>query len=85
MGNRRQAVYVSRILGRLLVGIFELIEDEGGQGTVEYVLILSLTVVAASTISRKVIQALDKGIQSLGGQLEKDLKTGRADLGIWQN
>ena len=62
-----------------------LIRDESGQGTVEYILILSVSVVGAGAISRKIVETLDKGILRLGGQLEKDLKTGRADIGIWEN
>lgn len=59
--------------------------DERGQATLEYILILSATVVGAGLMSRTIIKTLDTGILKLGGQLEKDLKTGRAPLGIWKN
>jgi hypothetical protein len=62
-----------------------LLADECGQGTLEYILILSATVVGAGAISKQVIRALDSGVLKLGGQLEKDLKSGRADLRVWSN
>jgi hypothetical protein len=58
--------------------------DENGQGTLEYILILSVSVVIAGALGRAVIGALDKGVLRIGGQLEKDLKTGRTPLGIWK-
>jgi Flp pilus assembly pilin Flp len=60
-----------------------LLRDEGGQATVEYILILSAAIVGAGALSRKILQTIDKGVLRLGGQLEKDLKTGRAPVDIW--
>ena len=51
----------------------------------EYVLILAVCVVAAGAMTRQLLKVLDNGILRLGGQLEKDLKTGRAGVGIWKN
>ncbi len=62
-----------------------LLRDERGQGTVEYVLILSATVVGAAALARQIINALDNGILKMGATLERDLKTGRAPLDIWEN
>jgi Flp pilus assembly pilin Flp len=62
-----------------------LLSDEEGQATVEYILILSVVIAGAGLLSRKLIEVLDSGILKLGGQLEKDLKTGRAPVGIWEN
>lgn len=62
-----------------------LIKDENGQAVTEYILILSASIFAASTIARTILKGLDQGILNLGGQLEKDLKTGRAPLDTWQN
>lgn len=59
--------------------------NERGQGTVEYVLILSASIVAATQLMRQLIRSLDAGILHLGAQLEKDLKTGRAPLSVWEN
>ncbi len=59
--------------------------EEDGQGTVEYLLILSAVVVSAVAISRTIIKTLDQGMLKLGGQLEKDLKTGRAPLYVWDS
>lgn len=58
---------------------------ERGQATVEYVLILSLTVATAIGLAKGILGAVDSGILRLGGQLEKDLKTGRAPLNVWIN
>lgn len=62
-----------------------LMRDEHGQGTVEYILILSASVLGAGQLARLIMRAFDSGIGRLGGQLEKDLKTGRAPLGVWEN
>jgi Flp pilus assembly pilin Flp len=59
--------------------------DESGQGTVEYILILSATVLGAATLGRAALRALDRGSLLIGGQLEKDLKTGRVPLSVWTN
>ncbi len=59
--------------------------DEDGQAVIEYVLILSATLVAAGMLARGILSALDSGVLKLGGQLEKDLKTGRAPITVYQN
>jgi Flp pilus assembly pilin Flp len=59
--------------------------EEDGQAVLEYVLILSATLVAAGMLARGILNALDSGVLKLGGQLEKDLKTGRAPLAVYQN
>ncbi len=65
--------------------ITNLFQDESGQGMVEYLLILSACVVGASALAKKIIQSLDQAVLRLGGELEKDLKTGRAPLSVWEN
>ncbi len=62
-----------------------LYNDERGQSITEYMLLLSAVVVGAGALARAIMSALDKGILTLGGQLEKDLKTGRAPLSVWKN
>jgi hypothetical protein len=62
-----------------------LYSEESGQGTVEYVLILSVTVVGASQLARQILKALDNGVLRLGAELEKDLKSGRAPVSVWEN
>ncbi len=79
MGNHR--AHLKKLWRRLLF----LLDDESGQGTVEYILILSVSVVGAGAVSRSIMEALDKGLLRFGAQLEKDLKTGRAPLNIWEN
>lgn len=61
------------------------LEDEQGQGTVEYILILSVAIWGSSQLVSAFFSGLDQGILRLGAQLEKDLKTGRAPLSVWTN
>ena len=61
------------------------IRNEEGQALTEYILILSVCVVGASALARGILKVLDQGVLKLGGQLEKDLKTGRAPLNDWKN
>jgi hypothetical protein len=72
---------MSRVWGRLST----LAADEQGQALTEYILILSACVVAAGAMTKQLLRVLDQGILKLGGQLEKDLKTGRPNVGIWKN
>lgn len=62
-----------------------MLREEEGQGTVEYIVILSASVIGAAQLGRQIIKAMDTGILRLGGQLEQDLKTGRLPLSVWQN
>ncbi len=41
--------------------------DEGGQAVIEYVLVLSGTLVAAGMLARGILNALDSGVLKLGG------------------
>jgi|GEM_PF-1607475 len=61
------------------------LQDESGQGTLEYVLILTFTVVAASALFRKLTELMDDGFKVFAAQLEKDLKSGRKPLNVWKN
>ncbi|OFZ19712.1 MAG: hypothetical protein A2X94_16795 [Bdellovibrionales bacterium GWB1_55_8] len=61
-----------------------LLQDDRGQATVEYILILSVAVVAAGAMARGLLGVVDRGILRFGGQLEKDLKTGRMNSGLWK-
>lgn len=62
-----------------------LAREDSGQGTVEYILLLSITVGGVATLTRGILKAIDNSILGLGGQLERDLKTGRASLSAWKN
>jgi Flp pilus assembly pilin Flp len=64
---------------------FSFLKDENGQATVEYILLLSITVVGAASFARVIMSSLDRAVLRLGGQLEKDLKSGRAPLSVWEN
>lgn len=59
--------------------------EEAGQSITEYVLLLSVVLVGAGAMGRGLMRALDRGILTLGGQLERHLKTGRAPLNVWKN
>lgn len=75
-----------RAAGALLRGIARsFLREEEGQGVIEYILLLSMTVIGAGLLARGILKALDSGVLKLGGQLEKDLKTGRAPLSVYQN
>jgi len=63
----------------------KFLADESGQGVTEYILILGVATVAAGFMMRQLMSVFDTGILRLGGQLEKDLKSGRASLGSWKN
>jgi Flp pilus assembly pilin Flp len=60
-------------------------QDDSGQATVEYILLLTFTISGTVALSRVILSAIDRGILRLGAQLEMDLKTGRASLGAWKN
>ena len=59
------------------------IRSRSGQATVEYILILSVTVGLASLLVRGVIGTLDSGVLYLGANLERDLQTGRMPVELW--
>ena len=61
------------------------LKDDGGQAVTEYILLLSVVVGAGIALKNGIITAIDKGILLFGGQLEKDLKSGRAPVTIWTN
>ena len=73
----------------LLASILSLgkkfLHDESGQAITEYILLLSVCVFGASALGRGILKSLDAGILKLGGQLEKDLKSGRQALSVWKN
>lgn len=61
------------------------IQEEEGQAVTEYVLLLLASLAAVTAMARAILGVLDKGILTLGGQLEKDLKTGRAPVDVYKN
>jgi len=71
--------------GKIQNTVWKFIQDESGQSTTEYILILSVCVIGASQLAKRLLSVLDKGILRLGSQLEEDLKTGRAPLHVWKN
>ena len=63
----------------------KILANQQGQASVEYILILTLMLVATTTLSKTMIDMLDTGILKVGGRLEKQLKTGRGQLSTWDN
>lgn len=63
---------------------FNFFKDENGQGTVEYILLLSAIVVVSTQVARQLLKAFDSGVLFLGGALEKDLRTGKTSIEIWK-
>lgn len=75
---------LSRI-NKLLPLMGRLLKEESGQGTAEYILILSASVLGTVQLSKIIISNLDKAVLHLGAILEQDLKTGRAPASVWEN
>lgn len=59
--------------------------NQSGQAVVEYLLILSISIVLSGLLFKGLNSSLDSGIRRFGMQLEKDLKTGRIPSSIWIN
>lgn len=61
-------------------------EAESGQGILEYILILTFALTTTVVVARLMGSGMDRGILVFGGQLEKDLKTGRTPVASgWKN
>ena len=65
--------------------IKRLLNDESGQGTTEYLILLSAVILFTTTLVRQVLNIMDQGVLTLGGTLEQDLKSGRTPLRAWKN
>lgn len=76
---------ISRKSRLLSSSLNSFIHDEDGQGTVEYILLLSAIVVVSTQAARQLLKAFDNGVLWLGGALEKDLRTGKAGIEIWKD
>ena len=63
----------------------QLSNDESGQAIVEYILLLSVLFTVSVGFSRRIISSLDSSISVFNATLEKDLRTGRADVRFWEN
>jgi hypothetical protein len=60
-------------------------DHQSGQSLLEYILIVGLVVFGAAQVSRRFIDTLDRVVLRVGADLERDLKSGRAPLGVWSN
>jgi hypothetical protein len=63
----------------------EIRGDESGQALVEYILLVSFSLALAMGLARTLTSSMDNGTLRIGAQLERDLKSGRAVLGVWKN
>ncbi len=70
---------------RILRAGNRLFRDDSGQAVTEYVLLLSMTLTGTVLIARGILGLLDTITAHFGGQLEKDLKTGRAPISVFSN
>jgi Flp pilus assembly pilin Flp len=67
-------------------GLFRrFIEEEEGQGTVEYILLLAFIVMGVGAFLSLFIGAFDRGLLVIGGALEGNLESGRMPLDQWND
>jgi Flp pilus assembly pilin Flp len=59
--------------------------DDSGQAITEYILLLALIMAALVAIANGMLSLLNTVTLAIGGELEKDLKTGRVPLSAWKN
>jgi Flp pilus assembly pilin Flp len=59
--------------------------DDSGQAITEYILLLALIMAGLVAIARGLLSTLNTVTLAIGGELEKDLKTGRVPLSAWKN
>ncbi len=62
-----------------------VLSNQSGQGTLEYMLLLIILVVAGASFTATILRSVDDQILAVGGRLEKQLKTGRANVNSWRN
>ena len=73
------------MLNRFFQGLKKFAQDEQGQATAEYVLLLTFVVIITTSLINVIITAIDTGVLRFGAQLERFLKTGRAPASVWIN
>ena len=59
--------------------------NQKGQATFEYIVILSVILIASLALVQGINTALDESLLRFGGKLEQNLKTGRSPAGVWRN
>lgn len=59
--------------------------EDAGQAITEYILLLSFVTVGSVAIARAILAILDQITMQFGGQLEQDIKTGRAPVNVFRN
>jgi hypothetical protein len=76
---------VSYLIGEFRKFAREFACNDSGQAITEYVLIMTIALGGTIAITKLVFKALDQFTVFFGGQLEKDLKAGRAQTNVWGN
>ncbi|RYZ73313.1 MAG: hypothetical protein EOP09_02090 [Proteobacteria bacterium] len=62
-----------------------ILANQSGQGTLEYILLLIIVIAGAATFTGRLVSKVDDQLLTVGGQLERQLKTGRANVNTWRN
>lgn len=62
-----------------------LCREEAGQAITEYILLLSLVTAISVAVAQAILSILDQITMQFGGQLEQDLKSGRAPVNVFRN
>jgi Flp pilus assembly pilin Flp len=70
---------------RVGAAVREFLSDESGQAISEYIILLTILAVGVGALAKGILSTMKSGVLVLGGQLEKDLKTGRTTLGVYVN
>ena len=60
-------------------------QNQSGQGTIEYILLLIFVLGIASALSRGIQVIWNKNVLTVGGRVEQALKTGRTPNSAWKN
>ncbi len=63
----------------------KVVRNPKGQAILEYIFVLSITVVVAVGMAKILLGGLDQSVLVFGGKLEKQLKSGRLSPGVWEN
>ena len=61
------------------------LRSRSGQSILEYILMVVLVLGVAGGVFKLIKNGVDQGVLSIGGNLEKSLKTGRISVSIWKN
>jgi len=72
-------------VNRFVLKPSRFLQNSSGQATTEYILMLTIAVIISLLLTRGILEAVDRSILVFGGNLEKQLKTGRAPVNVYIN